>query len=180
MSPRALYGLKSSCAAWQADLAATLQDLKFTSIQADPDVWIQSGGTHPKMTIVKLGKLHKLKPESVKEPGINLGAKIEKFQLPNGKVFWAMGSQAYVKNAVKVVDFLLAEDHPEAKLMSTARNPFPTGYNPELVKITPDLNKEIGLRFLQLVGILRWAVELGRIDIYAVLSQLSQHQALPR
>jgi hypothetical protein len=89
---RALYGLKSSRAAWQADLAATLQDLKFTSIQADPDVWIQSGGTHPKMTMDKLGKLFELKPESVKEPDINLGANMEKVQLPNGKVFWAMGS----------------------------------------------------------------------------------------
>ena len=37
---RALYGLKSSGAAWRADLAATLRDLKFTSTQADPDVWI--------------------------------------------------------------------------------------------------------------------------------------------
>ena len=43
---RALYGLKSSGAAWRADLAATLRDLKFTSSQADPDVWIRSSGTH--------------------------------------------------------------------------------------------------------------------------------------
>ena len=79
-----------------------------------------------------------------------------------------------MKNAVKVVDSLIAEDHPEAKLK------FTTGYKPELGNVTPDLHKEIGLRFLQLVGILRWAVQLGRMDIYVVLSQLSQHQALPR
>ena len=35
---RALYGIESSGAAWRADLAATLHDLKFTSSQADPDV----------------------------------------------------------------------------------------------------------------------------------------------
>ena len=34
----ALYGLKSSGAAWRADLAATLCDMKLTSSQADPDV----------------------------------------------------------------------------------------------------------------------------------------------
>ena len=35
-------------------------------------------------------------------------------------------------------------------------------------------------RFLQLVGILRWAVELGRVDILYELSILSQYQACPR
>jgi hypothetical protein len=75
---RALYSLKSSGAAWRADLAGTPRDLKLTSTQAEPDIWIQSGGTHyydmelvyvddilvfakdPKMTIDKLGKLDKL------------------------------------------------------------------------------------------------------------------------
>jgi hypothetical protein len=37
---RALYGLKSSGAAWRADLAATLREMNFSSSQADPDVWI--------------------------------------------------------------------------------------------------------------------------------------------
>jgi hypothetical protein len=103
---------------------------------------------------------------------------MEKFQLPNGKVEWAMGSRTYVKNAVRVVESLIVEDDPEAKLKSTARNPFPTRYKPEL-DVTAELNEELGSRFLQLVGILRWAIELGRLDIYVELSQLSQHQALP-
>ena len=41
---RTLYGLKSSGAAWRADLAATLRDLKFSSSHADPDIWIRSSG----------------------------------------------------------------------------------------------------------------------------------------
>ncbi len=82
---RALYSLKISCAAWQADLAATLRDLKFTSTRADLDVWIRSSGTHndmvlvyaddilifakdPNVTMDQLGKLYKPKPESGKEP----------------------------------------------------------------------------------------------------------------
>ena len=75
----------------------------------------------------KLGKLYELKPESVKEPNIYLGANMEKVQMPDGRVEWAMGSRAYVKNAVKVVESLIAEDNLDAKLKSTARNPFPTG-----------------------------------------------------
>ncbi|KAI2489324.1 Reverse transcriptase (RNA-dependent DNA polymerase) [Fragilaria crotonensis] len=35
-------------------------------------------------------------------------------------------------------------------------------------------------RFSQLIGVLRWAVELGRIDMYTEVALLSQHLALPR
>ena len=45
---------------------------------------------------------------------------MEKVQLPNGRVEWAMSSRTYVKNAVKVVESLIAEDDPEAKLKTTA------------------------------------------------------------
>jgi hypothetical protein len=93
--PRALYGLKSSGAAWRADLAATLRDIKFTSSQAGPDVWIRSAGAHydmvlvyvddilvfakePKVTMDALGKLYELKPESVDEPDIYLGVIMER------------------------------------------------------------------------------------------------------
>jgi hypothetical protein len=59
----------------------------------------------PKMTMDKLGKQYELKPKSVKEePNIYCGAIMEKVHLPNGNVEWAMGSRAYVKNAVKVVE----------------------------------------------------------------------------
>jgi hypothetical protein len=79
---RALYGLKSSGAAWCADLAATLRDMKFMSSQADPDVWFWSAGTlydivlvyvddilvfakEPKVAMDELGRLYELKPESI-------------------------------------------------------------------------------------------------------------------
>ncbi|MFN9981718.1 MAG: hypothetical protein ACK53Y_17465, partial [bacterium] len=39
---RALYGLKSSGAAWRNTLVGTLSDLGFTSNLADPDVWMRS------------------------------------------------------------------------------------------------------------------------------------------
>ena len=142
---RALYGLKSSGAAWRADLAATLRDMNFTSSRADPDVWIRSAATHYGMVLVymddilvfaketkvttdELGKLYELKPESVHEHDIYLGANMEKVQLPNGTVEGSMGSKTYLKNAIRVIEALIAEDDPEAKLKSTARNPFPSGY----------------------------------------------------
>jgi hypothetical protein len=193
---RALYGLKSSGAAWRADLAGTLRDIGFKSTQADPDVWIKLMSDHyemvlvyvddilvfsrdPKLVMDELGKLYELKPESVKPPDIYLGANIEKVQLPDGRSEWGMTSRTYVRNAVKIVEALLLEDGDDSRLRTTARNPFPSGYRPEL-DVTNELHDEMVSRFLQLIGILRWAVELGRLDIYLEVSQLSQHQALPR
>jgi hypothetical protein len=193
---RALYGLKSSGAAWCAGLATTLRNMDFTLSQADPGVWIRSAATHydmvlvyvddilvfakdPKTTMNELGKLYELKPESIHKPDIYLGANMEKVQLPDGKVKWSMSSKTYVKNAIRVVEALITEDNPEAKLKSTAQNPFPSGYKPEL-DVMPELNDELGSRFLQLIGRLRWAIELGRLDIFVEVLQLSQHHALPR
>jgi hypothetical protein len=90
-----------------------------------------------------------------------------------------MGGKTYFKNAIRVVAALITEDDPEAKLKSTARNPFPRGYKPKL-DVTPELNDELQLRFLQLIGILRWAIKLGRLDVFVKVSKLFQHQALPR
>ena len=39
---RALYGLKSSGAAWRQFFAQTLRDIGFVSSEADPDVWIKA------------------------------------------------------------------------------------------------------------------------------------------
>ena len=134
----------------------------------------------PKKTMDDLGKLYELKPESVHEPDIYLGANMERFKCQITKLEWSMGSKTYVKNAIRVVEALITEDNPKAKLKSTARNPFPSGYKPKM-GVTPELNNELGLLlFLQLIGITRWPIELGRLDNFVEVSQLSQHQALPR
>jgi len=39
---RALYGLKSSGAAWHAHLASSILDMGFSSSLADPDVWLRA------------------------------------------------------------------------------------------------------------------------------------------
>jgi hypothetical protein len=54
---KALYGLKSSGAAWRAHLAATLYDLQYCSSLADPDVWLRpnvktNGDTYYEYVIV--------------------------------------------------------------------------------------------------------------------------------
>ena len=54
-----------------------------------------------------------------------------------------------------------------------------TSYHPS-EDVKKDLNVE-GVQFYQeMIGILRWAVEIGRVDILLEVSLLSTHLALPR
>jgi hypothetical protein len=50
---------------------------------------------------------------------------------------------------------------------------------PEL-DVTDELGPELTSRYLQLIGICRWAIELGRLDIFHETAVLSQYQANPR
>jgi hypothetical protein len=109
-----------------------------------------------------------------------LGSNIEKVQLGDdntGREYWSMSSQSYVKNAVNNVKQLLLEENRYLK--TTAKTPFPSGYRPEL-DTSDELTGELASRYSQLIGVLRWMIELGRIDIYYEVSILSQYLALPR
>ena len=77
------------------------------------------------------------------------------------------------------VERLFEEDGEGFTFRNSVNNPFPTGYKPEL-DVTEELGPEIISRYLQLIGICRWAVELGRIHIFLEVSLLSQYQAIPR
>ena len=54
-----------------------------------------------------------------------------------------------------------------------------TGYEPELDG-SAELDKENHTYFQELIGVLRWATEIGRVDILLEISLLSQYQACPR
>ena len=60
-----------------------------------------------------------------------------------------------------------------------AENPFPTGYEPPL-DVSPELDPELSSYYQSLIGMLRWMVEIGRIDINTEVSMLASHLALPR
>ena len=197
---RALCGLKSSGLAWRSMLSKTIvEDLKFESTRADPDVYrraaIKDGfeyyecifvyvddililSAEPQVWIDRLKAVYDLKEESIGPPKIYLGAQIGKTQLSNGYSAWHMAADKHVKNAIQVVQDLLNEDG-HGLVLGKAKTPFPTNYKPEL-DVTNELNEAMLSRYRQLIGILRWAVELGRLDIYLEVSLLSQYLASPR
>jgi len=121
----------------------------------------------------------KAKDGSIRPPEIYLGVNIATLQLPDGRKVWTTSPKTYVKNSILIVEKLLEEDGEGYVLQANVRNPFPTGYKPE-IDITDELDQTMATRFMQLIGILQWAVEIGRIDIYLETSLLSQYQANPR
>jgi hypothetical protein len=89
-----------------------------------------------------------------------------------------MSCDLYVKRAVKEVQRTLVEGN-EKPLPKKVVTPLTTGYCPEL-DATPELNEEKANYFQGLIGVLRWMIELGRIDIMASVAMLSRFLANPR
>ena len=199
---RALYGLKSSGASWRAHLAATLKEqLGFTSCRADGDVWLRPAvkangekiyeyllvytddililSEKTKQIMSSLQGVYRVKPESIKPPDTYLGSNIGRYAFPSkpNKEYWYMGSQQYLKEATRNV-IQWAEKHGYM-IKTKASSVLPCGYRPEL-ETSDFCDPEMHTFFQQQIGILRWAVELGRIDIACEVSILSSFLAAPR
>ena len=105
-----------------------------------------------------------------------MDGQVGKVQLENGAKAWSFSSSQYCKAAVRNV-----EDYIKTRGMTLprAKTPIQTIYRPEL-DVTPELNTADATYYQSLIGILRWLVELGRIDICLEVSMMSSHLALPR
>jgi hypothetical protein len=120
-----------------------------------------------------------MKEGSIQVPTFYLGAKIKKNVLPNGVIAWGMSSSKYVQSAVQNVKEYLEALPGDRKLLKRAPSPFAGGYNPELDE-SPELGPVKANFYQSQIEILRWCVELGRIDIITELSMLSTYLFLPR
>ena len=112
---------------------------------------------NPKHAILQVDKYFPIKPTY-------LGGIVSKIQLPKGVHAWAFISSQYVNESFKSMEEHL--DKEGKKLMSKKPGtPIPTSYGPEL-DITPEMNSTDAAYYQSLVGILRWMMELGRVDIF--------------
>jgi hypothetical protein len=200
---RALYGLKSAGAAFHAHLADCMRHLGYKSCPADPDLWLKEMTRpdtkelyysyiliyvddilcihHDAMTVLdKLDKYFTLKPASVGDPSMYLGAKLKITQLNNGVWAWGMSPSKYIKEAVSNCEKHLQHNYDGRYTLPTqAANPFLMGYEPEIDE-TPALDPERATYYQSIIGIMRWMCEIGRIDIATEVSLLSSHLAYPR
>jgi hypothetical protein len=180
---KALYGLKSAGAAFRALLAETLYDIGYVPTKADPDVWLRPAvkangfeyyeivlwyvddvlcvSDDPLTTFQGLQSTFKLKDDKIARPEMYLGAQLGKINV-DGQSCWTMSAEKYVLASAKNVESVLAKRG--LRLPTKCYTPLPTDYRPELE--TSEELKADGLQYYQeLIGVLRWAVELGRVDI---------------
>ena len=185
---RALYGLKSSGAAWRAHFAQTLVDLGFTMCRADNDVWMRPAikpngfkyweyvlvyvddllvvSHDPPSIMLVISKRYRLKvdPTTGKqyhEPSTYLGADIGKYYFPKSpKERWTMSADRYLSNAIKNLEAQLAENGMQFKgTVKSITTPLTTGYQPEL-DTSQECNEEEVTMFQNLIGILRRELNL--------------------
>ena len=199
---RALYGLKSSVLIWRNHLADILGNkLKFRSSLSDLDLWYKEMISEyyayilvyvddilildkdPERFMQVLNEKYTIKPGSIGEPKVYLGGGISKALYPDGSYAWLMSSSNYVREALRNIKKDLKQNNLRfnKKLSDpnySARIPFcPIDYRYELGTTCDD-----GLinYFHNLIGVLRWIVELGRIDIAFEVSSLSKFLSYPR
>ncbi len=117
-----------------------------------------------------------IKEDKVEPPNIYLGAQLIKKPI-EGQECWVMSSEKYVLAAVQNVKERL--EKLGRKLPTHCDTPLTTGYRPKLDE-SDELDTD-GIQFFQeLIGMLRWMVELGRIDIMMEVSMLLLHLVCPR
>ena len=205
---RALYGLKSSALQFRNCLAETLGNrLGYKSSLADPDLWYKPMKTangfeyyayilvyvddlllimkDPKEAMSQIKESFTVKPASIEQPQKYLGADISKVYYADGSYGWTIGSETYITQAVNNLKKRMKQEGFEynkklSDVNYSPQQPFSTlNYRPEM-----DVSLECSdaqIQFFQnLIGILRWVVELGRIDINFEVSILSRYLAQPR
>jgi hypothetical protein len=196
---RALYGLKSSGAAFRSFLAEMLRDIGYVPSLADLDVWLRPAvkadgfeyyemvlcyvddvlaiSHQPDKTMNAIRRKFTLKDDKVQAPDSYLGAQIGQMTTVDGYLVWTQSSDKYIAESVKnVEEFLKSKGN---SLPSKCLSPLRGDYKPEL-----ETSAELGAAGVQyyqeLIGILRWACELGRLDILFEVSRMSAHLAAPQ
>jgi hypothetical protein len=103
-----------------------------------------------------------------------LGAQLSRMTNANGTQCWTQSSDKCVEESVKTVEEFLRS---KGKILP--RTPMRSDYKPEL-DTSPELAAEGHSNYQELIGILRWAAELGRLDILLEVKLMSIYLATPR
>jgi len=196
---KALYGLKSASFSFRSYMAEKLASMGFPSTMADPDVWLRAAmkadgesyyeyvlmyvddilaiSCDARSILEEIQRTFKFKNGKIETPEFYLGAKLQKKPI-NGIQCWTITSQDYVKAAVKNVEETIKKSRRRLPT-SNIDTPMNITFSPEL-DVTEELNGDDTTYFQELIGVLRWATEIGRVDILLEVSLLSQYQANPR
>ena len=117
-----------------------------------------------------------LKDDKAEVPDVYLGATLSQVETKTGTKCWSMFLEKYIKAAI---DNLESKPRKSDMHLPKCRTTMLTSYHP-MEDVTKDLNAESIQFYQELIGILRWAVEIGRVDILLEVSLFSSHLAFPR
>ena len=205
---RALYGLKSASKSWRLHFADTITKiLGYKPSYADNDVYIkecmrESGKKYysyliiyvddvlcihhnPKVIIDMIGFVYRIKAGSIEEPKRYLGMDIRNWKIStsDGVIFntFALGATTYVREAIRIVKGLCSKNKIKYQKRTKYNSiPFTNAtYRTELNR-SEFCNEDRTTVYQNLVGMLRWTCELGRIDVLHETALLSQYLAKPR
>ena len=207
---KALYGLPGSGNAWRAALADVLRNfMEYTSSLADPDVWYKAETKTnseqyysyilcyvddvllihetPQKLMDMLESKYPFKSDKPGKPTmVYLGANLQKLpSMTKGKECWGASTVQYVKEAIANVKQQLKKDGFQFNKKLSDPNYSPQQsfsaktYRPE-IDTSLECNDTQGTYYQNLIGVLRWIVELGHIDIHYEVSVLSQYLVDPR
>ena len=129
---------------------------------------------HDTETVLRrIDKYFKLKPSSIGDPDIYLGAKLKKMRLENGVWAWANSSARYVKELVaNVENYFSGLDGVCWQLpKKNAENPFIGYYVPE-IEYTPALEHDLASWCQSFIGMLMWVVEISKVIIITEVSMM--------
>ena len=135
---------------------------------------------HNGVSILKeIDKFFKMKPGLIGDPNVYLGTKLRKYTLPNGVIVWAISPSKYIHESIRSVEEYLMKEFRGRKLLKRAPTPFPRDHRPEL-DTTPELSSDKANYYQLQIGILRWMVELGKVDMITEVSLLVSQLVNPR
>jgi hypothetical protein len=179
-----------------------MRQMGYTSCKADPDLWLKAVTRpednvccyvyilcyvdnilcihHDPMSVMnEINKYLPLKPSSVGDPDIYLGTKLKETRLPNGLMAWGLSPSKYVVQAVKNCQLHLTEKLAwKYSIPARADNQFPVDYDPS-TDLSDLFDPDYSSFYQHLIGVMRWMVELGHIDIATEVSMLSSYLACP-
>lgn len=125
----------------------------------------------------QLGTYYCLK-DGYSKPTQYLGATVNECAFLNDSTRpkWALLSEKYIKEAIRNIETHLKQN---VRTLKRANQCMPTAYYPKL-DITPYLlDSEIQF-FQSQISMLRWMVELSRLDIFINVALLSSYLTAPR
>ena len=200
---RALYGLKSSAKAWRSHMCSTLKTMGFTHSLADNDVWLRKSAkpdgsflysyilvyvddilivaNKPEEYMTTLSKHYYVKESSIGPPKLYLGTQYKLVTDRSGQQAWSSSTDTYVKEATGIVsNRVAAMGFKLPKKHKSPEHPFSNeAYRPEL-DTTELCTSDEHQFYQQMVGIARWMIEIGRIDVAYEISLMSRYLASPR